>query len=269
MFRNVCKACWSKTNQKYRINNSEKIKAYQGTDKYKEIKKKSRVKNKEHEKEYSKKYYGENKDKLYESSKERCKKWREKNKEHLHNYFKRYYQLNYVYKPQKAKDTPEQTREKERLYRLENKERLNEYGRRHYHENKEYICRRSKEYWAKNKEKKRILKHQRLAKIKNLPANFNENDWVKCKECFKNKCAYCGNEEKLVQDHFVPVCRGGEYTINNIIPCCSYCNSSKSARGFFEWYPQQSFYSKIREKKILKYLHYDMFNNQMQQLALY
>jgi 5-methylcytosine-specific restriction endonuclease McrA len=86
-------------------------------------------------------------------------------------------------------------------------------------------------------------------------------------ETFDNKCAYCGKEKPLAQDHFVPLSKGGEYTNNNIICSCKSCNSSKSDKDFFEWYPEQLFYSKEREAKILKYLNYDK-KTQTQQLAL-
>jgi hypothetical protein len=91
-----------------------------------------------------------------------------------------------------------------------------------------------------------------------LTATLNKHQWQKCKEHFKNECAYCGRHlEILTQDHFIPVANNGEYTHNNIIPSCKRCNSSKHDRDFFDWYPQQPFYDKRRERRILKYLGYN------------
>lgn len=95
---------------------------------------------------------------------------------------------------------------------------------------------------------------------------LSESQWNRALESFNNTCAYCGARDKrLQQEHFIPLSKGGEYTVNNIIPACSKCNRSKYNYSFFEWYPKQEFYSKEREKKILDYLNY---NGEVQQLAL-
>lgn len=57
---------------------------------------------------------------------------------------------------------------------------------------------------------------------------FSRRDWLRALSHFNNRCAYCGQEKKLHQDHFVPVVAGGGYTKNNIVPACQTCNSSKS-----------------------------------------
>jgi 5-methylcytosine-specific restriction endonuclease McrA len=117
----------------------------------------------------------------------------------------------------------------------------------------------------RGKENKRIHVNARRAKAKQLDRSFSLNDWKKCKQYFDNKCAYCGKEKKLEQEHFIPLINGGEYTINNIVPSCRQCNMSKLDRDFFEWYPNYRYYSKGREQNILKYLN---INGNTQQLAL-
>lgn len=120
--------------------------------------------------------------------------------------------------------------------------------------------------WCKNNsEKVRIHKQRRRTRKKELPATMTMWQWQACKEYFNNKCAYCGKERKLHQDHFVALSQGGEYTINNIIPACSHCNLSKHNKDFSEWYPTYEFYSKLREKRVLKYL---QFYEGTQQLKL-
>jgi hypothetical protein len=126
-----------------------------------------------------------------------------------------------------------------------------------------------KQYYINNPKKKKIQKtlnrHRRDAKQKLLPCAFSLFDWVACKQYFNNQCCYCGGNLELSQDHFIALSRGGEYTKNNILPACLICNSSKRDISFFEWYPQQSFYSKKREREILKYLNYQ---GKFQQLAI-
>ena len=80
--------------------------------------------------------------------------------------------------------------------------------------------------------------------------------WMKIKQDFNFKCAYCGEELLLTMEHFVALNKGGEYTKENIIPVCGSCNFSKCDREFEEWYHRQEFYSKKRESFIYKYLGY-------------
>ena len=118
-----------------------------------------------------------------------------------------------------------------------------------------------------NKEKILIRNHERRSQIKQFTSTLTPEQWVEIKKIFNNKCAYCNEERKLTIEHFIPVVKYGELTINNIIPVCSSCNSSKGARDFFTWFPNQGFYSKRRESKILKHLGYNK-ETKIQQLAL-
>jgi hypothetical protein len=41
-------------------------------------------------------------------------------------------------------------------------------------------------------------------------------------------CAYCGVTDKPLQrDCILPISRGGRYTLENVVPACSSCNTSK------------------------------------------
>ena len=44
---------------------------------------------------------------------------------------------------------------------------------------------------------------------------------------FGGRCAYCGRIAALSQDHVQPISTGGEHTIENVVPACKHCNSSK------------------------------------------
>ena len=39
----------------------------------------------------------------------------------------------------------------------------------------------------------------------------------------------------ITADHFIPLIKGGHTIINNIVPACSHCNSSKQAKMPQEW----------------------------------
>lgn len=51
---------------------------------------------------------------------------------------------------------------------------------------------------------------------------------------FGNECAYCGGSVQR-WDHLVPVRRGGDTVLGNIVPACSKCDDSKGGMPFNEW----------------------------------
>ncbi len=51
----------------------------------------------------------------------------------------------------------------------------------------------------------------------------------------KYQCTYCGSPNNLTADHVIPLSRGGNNDISNLVACCSKCNASKSNRLFDEW----------------------------------
>ena len=53
-------------------------------------------------------------------------------------------------------------------------------------------------------------------------------------ERFGGKCAYCGAPHEH-WDHVVPISRGGEHSIRNLLPSCAPCNLSKGAKTIEEW----------------------------------
>jgi len=201
------------------------------------------------------------------------------NKEKLADYKKEYYENN---------------KEKSTIYREKNKDRISKQRSQHYIKNKNRILKYNNEYNALNRENKentmkyyernkinskkwsinnkerdlanhRVQSQRRRSKKLLLPWTLTIIQWKSIQKSFNNKCAYCGKELPLVQEHFIALSKGGEYTSNNIIPSCHSCNSSKNNKDFFEWYPEYKDYTKKREKFILDYLHY---KNNIQQLTL-
>lgn len=163
----------------------------------------------------------------------------------------------------------EELKESKKKYRDENKEKEALRAKLYRQNHKEQRKVAKKRYYTKHPDKKleksKLSKHKREAKQKLLPFSFSSKEWDACKCSFNNKCCYCGKDEELQQDHFIPLAKNGEYTKNNIVPACPSCNISKSDKDFFEWYPQQTFYSKKRERAILKYLNYQ---GEFQQIAI-
>lgn len=116
----------------------------------------------------------------------------------------------------------------------------------------------------KNEEHKE-RNHKRRASKKNAPINdFVKKDWLECFEHFDKSCAYCGGREAIQVEHIVPLSLHGSHTKENIIPACASCNGSKQDVLVEIWYPQQPFYDREREKKILKWMGYKIHENKIQ-----
>ena len=203
----------------------------------------------------------------------RSKIYQESNRGHCIEQSKKYYQENKVALLEKQKvylmENKVATAKTTKAYQQKNKEAITEYQREYYNANSEKFITYNREAYRKkqytedhlNKSRIRCQRHRSLKN--NLPSTLTPTQWRKCKEHFKDKCAYCGKEFTLAQEHFIPVAKGGEYTIDNIIPSCQSCNSSKRDSGFFEWYPRKKFYSKEREKTLLAYLGYKGHKQQL------
>jgi len=164
-----------------------------------------------------------------------------------------------IYHTHYYKNNKDKITDYNKRFNLENPE----YVKKYTQDNKEWASKRTKEYRKTHLEERRINNQRYRAKKLELTHTLTQQQWESIKQLFNNKCCYCGREIKLTQEHFIPITKYGEYTINNIIPCCSSCNSSKGPKNFFEWYPTNKYYSKKREKYILKFLGYDNENQQL------
>lgn len=276
-----CRNC----HKEYRIKNKNRIS---------QQKKEYRIKHEEHIKQYMKKYYTNHTDQL--------KEYRIKNREHILRQAKEYTQRNKEHILQERKEyyikNKEKIAQRKHEFHLKNKDQDLERCRAYYRKNKksiyerkkeyliknfEYISKRRRDYYATHKdlfsqyykdyietERGKMIRsccsEKRRSAKKLLPATLTVAQWAYIKEFFCNKCAYCGKEKFLQQDHFIALSKGGEYSYGNIIPACASCNISKGDKSFFNWYPRHKFYSKAREKKILKFLNY---HEQNQQLKLF
>ena len=224
--RGDCKVCEAKYKKQYGISNKEaKIK-------------------------YDKQHYIENKDAIIKN----VNQYRLENKESITQIKKIHHQNN-----------KEAINEKQKKYVQNNRDRVVKSKQRHYQNNKEAINKCARQYYKSHVDNFKIYSQRRRALVRKLPSTLTLKQWVQVKLHFSDKCAYCGNEKPLEQEHFCPLSLGGEYAVSNIICACRSCNSSKGAKSFPAWYPQQSFYSKEREKKIYSYLGY---KKNVQQLAL-
>ena len=77
------------------------------------------------------------------------------------------------------------------------------------------------------------------------PGKLTGKQWLSVLKKFENRCAYCGTSDAcLTMDHFIPISKGGKTIIENIVPACISCNSSKQNKPAEEWCDKEV-YSKV------------------------
>ncbi len=109
----------------------------------------------------------------------------------------------------------------------------------------------------KGKSTSRRSAHARRARILNVKCvPFTYSETLQKFDLFENACAYCGSTSNLTEDHFMPISKGGPHRIENIIPACKSCNSSKRDIYPKSWFEYQTFYSRRRWNKIVKHTQY-------------
>jgi hypothetical protein len=157
----------------------------------------------------------------------------------------------------------EYVRNHHRYNRKHNKKMI-EYDRKHAREQKDSGY--SKEYYEKNKE---YFKNYNQNRMLNKTHEFSDDEWIRCKEYFNNRCAYCGlhiddhyivysGESKHTDLHREHVNHNGSNGIDNCVPACASCNYSKWAKELLEWYNEDNpNFTQERLDKIYKWLNED------------
>lgn len=64
---------------------------------------------------------------------------------------------------------------------------------------------------------------------------FGKLEMAQIVEFFGPSCAYCGTSPIQRWDHLVPISRGGDTVLGNVVPACSKCDDSKRDLLFDEW----------------------------------
>ena len=212
-FRNVCKKCISLKAKIDRKNNPEKHKLRDRI---------SREKNREKLTEYNKQYRLKNKESLEAKNKEKYRN----NKEYYSEY--------------------------SRLYREKNKEKIKQQGILYREKYKKIIFQKKKEYSEKNKDKINAYhrKYQKIEKNRILTANRRhkrrtlEKKGDVTAEQLENLyntvdiCYWCNTKLKKSNthlDHYIPLSKGGEHTLSNLVISCRKCNLSKNAKDPFDF----------------------------------
>ncbi|PAD70567.1 hypothetical protein CHH83_01830 [Bacillus sp. 7586-K] len=115
--------------------------------------------------------------------------------------------------------------------------------------------------WLKqNPENREKYNYDRM----NKKHEITDGEWENCKLYFDESCAYCGltieeHKEDFNQDfHKEHVDHEGSNKLDNCVPACKMCNSSKWAHPFESWYTNGNpVFNKSRLNRILNWLNED------------
>ena len=164
-----------------------------------------------------------------ECTKNRTRKWREANPE-----------MAYLIEKRRRERIPERFKEVRRNFYEKNKE----------HERKYY------NNWIANNKNK--LATYRNAHNKH---DITEQEWFECIDYFGRTCAYCGMTEEQQFNkynenfHREHVIHDGSNYIENCVPSCTGCNTSKSDSEFSDWYNDSNvIFNESRLSRIVKWM---------------
>lgn len=91
--------------------------------------------------------------------------------------------------------------------------------------------------WRKNNADsvKAIMHRRRAAKTSGGLFRVSGADIARLVSRYGNECAYCRVAPYEHLDHVIPLARGGQHRIGNLLPACEACNLSKAAKLVSEW----------------------------------
>jgi 5-methylcytosine-specific restriction endonuclease McrA len=137
--------------------------------------------------------------------------------------------------------------EKGKLYREANKERLREQSKQWRLKNKDRVALTNKLYrqnnaerkkanddawWRNNPDKVKARNAARRARKKAASTYLvTEKD---IRKIMSKPCFYCGHTSSHL-DHVLPLIKGGQHSVGNLVAACQTCNLSKGRKLLSEW----------------------------------
>lgn len=97
------------------------------------------------------------------------------------------------------------------------------------------------DYKEKLKLRRKINRRKRKSKIKDLNESYTYEDRKYTFNLFNNKCAYCGSENNLHLDHWMPLSKGFILSRTNTVLLCQTCNLRKGNKLPQDFFPNDIF----------------------------
>ena len=168
--------------------------------------------------------YKKNKDSINKQGKE----YRDKHKEEINSKRRMW-----------REEHKEEYKEQRKLNREKHKEEYNKAQRLYCMNHIDQIRETRRKNSANHLEQHRADQHKRRALKLSCPGGgWSPKEERALMEDYGYRCAYCGKSATTI-DHVVPLAKHGANSIDNAVPCCSTCNSSKGAKTLIVWMWQQ------------------------------
>jgi len=106
-----------------------------------------------------------------------------------------------------------------------------EYLRDYSQANKERLRVQRREYLRRNPGLSGFYSRRYQQRLNNLKFFILPKEYRRLKS---SSCFYCGGVAKTV-DHIIPVSKGGQHSVGNLVSACQSCNASKGNRFLYEW----------------------------------
>ncbi|MGE2690852.1 HNH endonuclease [Mycolicibacterium pulveris] len=88
---------------------------------------------------------------------------------------------------------------------------------------------------AVNRSRRARAARKRKRRLDAVENDLTAAQWAAIKAAWSG-CAYCGaNDGPLQRDCVMAISRGGRYTIDNVVPACASCNTSKCNEEVTTW----------------------------------
>ena len=94
---------------------------------------------------------------------------------------------------------------------------------------------------AVNRSRRARATRKRKRRLGLVVNDLSPDEWAALKAAW-NGCAYCGAADgPLQRDCVLAISRGGRYTIDNVVPACASCNTSKCNEEVTTWLRRKRF----------------------------
>ncbi|MGZ5362987.1 MAG: HNH endonuclease [Mycobacterium sp.] len=101
---------------------------------------------------------------------------------------------------------------------------------------------------AVNRSRRARAARKRKRRMDAVDHDLTAEQWAALKDAWEG-CAYCGATDGALQrDCVMAISRGGRYTIDNVVPACGKCNTSKCNDEVTGWMRRK----RLDERKFLQ-----------------
>lgn len=128
---------------------------------------------------------------------------------------------------------PEKHRAINKKSRLSNPARSRKQRQERHLRNKESENLQARLYYQNNPE--RVKEAASIRKRRLLANGVFAISTKELKKIYGSKCFLCNSNNQIELDHIVPISKGGNHSIGNVMPLCRACNRSKSDKFLIQF----------------------------------